>query len=268
MCMMPLSIYRVFQLTTEAIHPLSSTRPDQADQVNPMVRRLIFCFGTLLAAGLAAPVYPTERQKIPPILKIVDNFVRSETAGFPGRVSFSLGTVDPHLRLPACRASLEPFIPAGARLWGQAMVGVRCNEQAGWTMYVPVSVKVVANVVHAVKPLAHGQQVGAADIALQEADLAQLPGGILTDMNQALGKTLVSNVAAGQPLRQDILRAPLVIQQGQTVRLQMQGRGFSASAEGKALAAAADGQVVQVRITSGRTISGIARPDGIVEVRP
>jgi len=232
-----------------------------------MVRRLIFCFGTLLVATLAAPVCAAERQKIPPILKIVENFVRSETVGLPGRVSFSLGTVDPHLSLPACRA-LEPFIPAGARLWGQTMVGVRCNEQAGWTMYVPVSIKVMANVVHAVKPLAHGQQVEATDIGLQEADLAQLPGGILTDMEKAVGKTLVSSVAAGQPLRQDILRAPFVIQQGQTVRLQTQGRGFSASAEGKALAAAVDGQVVQVRITSGRTISGIARPDGVVEVRP
>lgn len=232
-----------------------------------MVRRLIFCFGTLLIAGLVAPVYAAEQQKIPPILKIVENFVRSETATFPGRVSFNLGTVDPHLRLPACRA-LEPFVPAGTRLWGQAMVGVRCNEQAGWTMYVPVSIKVVANVVHTVKPLAHGQEVGATDIALQEADLAQLPGGILTDMDQALGKILVSNIAAGQPLRQDILRAPLVIQQGQTVQLRTQGRGFSASAEGKALAAATDGQVVQVRITSGRTVSGIARPGGIVEVRP
>lgn len=236
--------------------------------MNPMVRRLIFCFSALLVAGLATPVSAVERQKIPPILKIVENFVRSETAGLPGRVSFNLGAVDPHLSLPVCRASLEPFVPAGARLWGQAMVGVRCNEQTGWTMYVPVSIKVMANVVHAGRPLAHGQRVEAADITLQEADLAQLPGSILTDMNQALGKTLVSNIAAGQPLRQDILRAPLVIQQGQTVQLQTQGRGFSARAEGKALAAAADGQVVQVRITSGRTISGIARPGGIVEVRP
>lgn len=235
--------------------------------MSPTVYKLIFCFGSLLIAGLAAPVFAAERQKMPPILKIVENFVRNETAGLPGRVSFSLGTIDPHLILPACRA-LEPFIPAGTRLWGQAMVGVRCNEQAGWTMYVPVSIRVMANVAHAGRPLAHGQQVEATDIMLQEADLAQLPGGILTDMNQALGKTLVSNIAAGQPLRQDILRAPLVIQQGQTVQLQTQGRGFSARAEGKALAAAADGQVVQVRITSGRTISGIARPGGIVEVRP
>lgn len=232
-----------------------------------MLRKLIFCFGTLLVAALAAPVYAVERQKIPPILKIVENFVRSETAGFPGQVSFSLGIVDPHLNLQPCRA-LEPFLPSGTRLWGQASVGVRCNEQAGWTLYVPVTVKVMADVVHTVKPLAQGQPVGAADITLQKTDLAQLPGGALINIEQSLGKTLVNNIAAGQPLRQDILRAPLVIQQGQTVQLRVQGQGFNVHSEGKALAAAADGQVVQVRIPSGRIISGVARPDAIVEIRP
>ena len=232
------------------------------------LRRLILSCGVLIIAGVAGPAYSLERQKIPPILTVVENFVRSETANLPGRVSFHLGTVDPHLKLPACHATLEPFLPTGARLWGQAMVGVRCNEQNGWSMYVPATIKVVASVVYATRPLSHGQQVAVTDIALQEADLTQLSGGSLTAIDQAVGNTVVSNIAAGQPLRQDQLRSPIIIQQGQTVMLQTQGRGFSASAEGKALSAASDGQTVQVRITSGRTISGIARPGGVVEVRP
>ena len=232
------------------------------------LRRLILSCGALIITSSAGPAYSLERQKIPPILKVVENFVRSETANLPGRVSFHLGAVDPHLKLPACHATLEPFLPTGARLWGQSMVGVRCNEQNGWSMYVPATIKVVANVVHAVRPLSHGQQVVATDITLQESDLTQLSGGALTEIDQAVGKTVVSNIGSGQPLRQDQLRAPIIIQQGQTVMLQTQGRGFSASAEGKALTAASDGQTVQVRITSGRTISGIARPGGVVEVRP
>lgn len=200
-------------------------------------------------------------------MKAVENYVRSETAGFPGQVSVSFGAVDSRLNLPACQA-LEPFVPAGGRLWGQGSVGVRCNGQTPWTIYVAVSVKVMANVVHAVRPLAQGQAVGAADIALQKADLAQLPAGILTEPAQAVGKILVSSIAPGQPLRQDTLRSPPVILQGQTVKLLAQGRGFSVSSEGKALAAATEGQVVQVRIQSGQTISGIARSGALVEVRP
>ena len=63
-----------------------------------------------------------------------------------------------------------------------------------------------------------------------------------------------------------ILRAPPVVQQGQSVRIVSKGKGFQVAAEGRALANAADGQVVQVRTASGQTISGIARPDGTVEV--
>ena len=232
-----------------------------------MTRKLFFCFGMSLLASISATVFAAERQEITPLLKVAENYVRSETAGFPGQVSVILGAVDPRLSLPACQA-LEPFVPAGGRLWGQSAVGVRCNGQMPWTIYIPVRVKVMANVVHAARPLAQGQPVGAADIALQQADLAQLPAGILTEPAQAVGKTLVSSMASGQPLRQDMLRSVPVILQGQTVRLLAQGRGFSVSAEGKALAAASDGQVVQARTQNGQIISGIARLGAIVEVRP
>jgi flagella basal body P-ring formation protein FlgA len=232
-----------------------------------MTRTLISCFGTLLLAGSSALAFCAERQEVPAIMKTVENFVHSETAGFPGQVDVSFGAIDPRLNLPACQA-LEPFVPAGGRLWGQGSVGVRCNGQTPWTIYVAVSVKVMANVVHVVRPLAQGQAVGASDIALQKADLAQLPAGILTDPAQAVGKILVGSIAPGQPLRQDALRSPPVVMQGQTVKLLARGRGFSVSSEGKALAAAAEGQVVQVRIQSGQTISGIARSGSLVEVRP
>ena len=232
-----------------------------------MTRKLIFCSGMFLVSAFTASAFAAERQEIPPILKAVENYLRSETAGFPGQVSFSLGTIDPHLNLPACRR-LEPFVPAGGRLWGQASVGVRCNSQASWILYVPVSIKVMANVVHAARPLAQGQTVGPADLTLQKMDLSLLPGGILTEPTQAIGKTLVSSIASGQPLRQDLLRSPPVILQGQTVKLQALGRGFNVSSEGTALAAAAEGQVVQVRINSGKIINGIAHADGIAEVRP
>lgn len=232
-----------------------------------MTRRLILCFTLPFFAGFSASAFSGERQDIRPILRVVENFVSSETAGFPGQVSVSLGAVDPRLSLPACQA-LEPFVPAGGRLWGQASVGVRCNGQTPWTLYVPVRVKVIANVVHAARPLAQGQPVGPADIALQKADLAQLPAGILTEPAQAVGKTLAGSIGSGQPLRMDMLRSPTVVLQGQTVKLLARGRGFSVSSEGKALAAAAEGQVVQVRTHSGQIISGIARPDAMVEVRP
>lgn len=233
-----------------------------------MVKKLSLCLSLLLLLNhVPAVVSGAESQSVQPIREAVEHFLRRETAGLPGTVSFSVGTVEPRLNVPAC-TPLGPFLPAGARLWGHAIVGVRCTGPTPWILYVPVEIRVVADVVHSARPLAQHQPLAEADLVLQKADLTQLPAGVLTDLRLAIGKTVANNVAGGQPLRHDMLRAPIVIQQGQSVRLVVQGRGFSVSSEGRALTPASDGQTVQVRVPSGQVVSGIARGDGVVEVRP
>lgn len=234
-----------------------------------MTNELFFHSALLLALlqNVPAAASGAEPQSAPAIKSAVESFLRRETVGLPGTVSFAVGAVEPRLNLPAC-AALEPFVPAGTRLWGNATVGVRCNGAQPWIIYVPVEVRVAADVVHSARPLAQNQPIGAADLVMQKANLTQFPAGVLTDMRHAVGKTLSSSIAGGQPLRQDMLRAPTVIQQGQPVKLRVQGRGFRVSAEGRALTAAADGQAVQVRVQSGQVVSGVARNGGVVEMRP
>jgi flagella basal body P-ring formation protein FlgA len=199
------------------------------------------------------------------IRKVVDSFVKLNTTELPGQVSHTVGTIDPRLQLPACDMP-EVFLPAGSRLWGNTTVGVRCQSAAPWTIYVPVSVKIMAQVVVATRPLAAGQTVAQTDVTTQHADLSQLPAGVIQDSNQVVGKTIISGAPSGQALRQDMLRAPQVIQQGQNVKLVAKGSGFQVSSEGKALANATLGQAVSVRTQSGQVINGIARQNGVVEV--
>lgn len=221
----------------------------------------------LLMAGFAVTASNIVRQEALPIRQAVENYLRRETAGLPGTVNFSVGAVDPQLNLPAC-PTLEAFVPPGGRLWGNTSVGVRCNGLSPWTIYVPAEIRVTADVVHSARPLAQNQPIGESDITMQKADLTRLPAGILTDVNRVLGKTLTSSIGAGQPLRADMLRSPAVIQQNQSVKLMVQGRGFNVSAEGRALTAAVEGEPVQVRVQSGHVVSGVARSGAIVEMRP
>jgi flagella basal body P-ring formation protein FlgA len=195
----------------------------------------------------------------------LDDYLRAQTAGLPGTVTFQIGQLDRHARLAACDA-FEPFLPSGSRLWGKTTVGVRCLGPGRWTVYVPVQVRIAGHYLVAARQLAPGQVVGAADLLPQGGDLGALPANTLTDPAQAIGKTTRQAVAAGQPLRSELLSAALVVQQGQSVKLHSSGAGFSVSNEGKALNNAAEGQVVQVRTASGQVVSGIARPGAIVEV--
>ncbi len=195
----------------------------------------------------------------------LDHYLRTQTRGLPGEVTYVIGQLDPRTQLTPCSA-YEPFLPAGSRLWGKATVGVRCLGPSTWTIYIPVQVNVSGNYLITAKAVAAGQQLGASDVVVRKGDLGTLPANILTDPAQAIGKTVKSGAAAGQPLRSDALIAPWAVQQGQNVKLVTKGAGFSASSEGKSLNNAAEGQVVQVRTGSGQSVSGIARAGGVVEI--
>jgi flagella basal body P-ring formation protein FlgA len=227
------------------------------------IRHSLLAFLLLGASLCQASIEPAQLTQIQ---RSVEQLVQRQTAGLPGKVSFTLGAIDARLNLPACPA-LEAFMPAGARLWGRTNIGVRCSASNPWTIYVPVSVRVLSDVVVAARALTQGHTIVEGDLMLQEADLGQLPGAVVTDPARALGRIVTISVAPGQPLRQDYLRSPLAIQQGQSVTLRVQGTGFRVSAAGKAVSNAAEGQVAQVRTPSGRTINGIARLGAIVDIQ-
>lgn len=199
-----------------------------------------------------------------PIADVAERLVRQQTQGLPGKVQLSIGKIDVS-RLPACSAH-EAFLPPGTRLSGRTHVGVRCQGPNIWSVLVPVQISITGNYVTTARPLAAGQTITANDLIVSTGDLATLPAGVLSDLQSAVGKTLRNSLGTGQPLRSDQLLAPLVIRQGQSVRVVSQGGGFSVAAEGRALNNAAEGQVAQVRMTSGQTVSGIARSDGSVEI--
>jgi len=93
-----------------------------------------------------------------------------------------------------------------------------------------------------------------------------MPAGVFTDMERAIGRSVSISIRAGTVLRQEMLKIPPVIQQGQTVILTSAGKGFSVSTEGKAMAKANEGQIVQVKVANGQIITGIARSGGQIEV--
>lgn len=228
-------------------------------------------FLTLLTAGVVVLAAVAQTRAAQPaqtpaaISSAVNEYLRAQTGGLPGQVEHSVGAIDPRLALPACPA-LEVFTPPGGRLWGKSNVGVRCTSPSAWTIYVPVTVRITGTYIVAARPLTHGQMLGINDYTAATGDLTQLPAGVAQDPAQVLGRTLAGTLAVGQPVRTDLLRAPTVIQQGQSVKLVAKGRGFEVTADGKALSQGVLGQVIQVRSPSGQTVTGIARNGGIVEI--
>ncbi len=213
----------------------------------------------------ALPARASAQQSHAEIHDAVEAFVRAQTLTVPGRIAINVDDIDRRIVRPTCSA-LEAFLPPGSKLLGNSMVGVRCPGKKGWTLFVPVHVKVSVDMLILNKPFQQGQILRAEDISTQNGELTQT--GILTDPAQAIGKVLKYGFGAGQVLRQDMLRPPYTVTQGQIVQLQVEGAGFSIRAEGRALNNASEGQSVQVKTASGQVVNGTAQSGGVVEIRP
>jgi len=205
------------------------------------------------------------RQDLDVLRKTAEQFLQTQSTGLPGDVKITVGAIDPRLKLPLCTMP-EAFFPPSGKAWGRTTVGVRCSAPTTWTIYVSAEIRVFGQYVAAAAPLAQGQTIGLNDIAKVNGDLASLPSGVITDVSQAVGRTAANTIALGAPLRQDALRNQRAIQQGQGVRVIVNGPGFTVTSDAKALNNANEGQLTQVRTPNGQLISGIAKLGGVVEL--
>lgn len=225
-----------------------------------LLTSILLLLHCLAASAADSPALQSHAQ----INSAVAAFVQQQTASLAAKVDYRIETLDPRLSLPHC-ARIEAFLPSGSQLIGKTSIGVRCAEKNGWQVFVPVQIKVTLNLLIAARQLPAGHQLQEQDIARQTTEVSRTEG--YTDVGQVIGKVLRYGIAAGQVLRSDMLRAPYSVTQGQVVQTLVKGRGFSIRGEGVAMSNAAEEQAVQVRVSSGRVISGIAR-NGIVEISP
>lgn len=208
-------------------------------------------------AGVAAPLTGPARASI-------EQFLAIQTQGLPGQVRLRIDAPSSG-QLPTC-AALTPFLPPGTALWGRVSVGVRCDAERPWTRFVPVHIGVEGSYYIASRAIDAGQPVGAGDVTRRQGDLTALPRSVVTSERDLQGVVAVNRIAAGAPLRQELLRGVVVIQQNQSVSLRAQGEGFVVSAEGRAMTRAAAGDTLQVKLANGRLVQGVAQADGSVEL--
>jgi flagellar basal body P-ring formation protein FlgA len=184
----------------------------------------------------------------------------------PLRLVVSVGTLDSRLTLAPC-AQVEPYLPAGTRLWGKGRLGLRCTDgKARWNVFLPIQVQAFgpAWVVRGDVPA--GKVLDAGDAVQAEVDWAQDSATVLADMEMWLGQTATRALGTGQTLRAGMVRAPQVFQAGAMVRVVARGAGFAVTSDGQALSAGILGAQARVRMEGGRILTGIVTDTRTVRV--
>jgi flagellar basal body P-ring formation protein FlgA len=222
-------------------------------------------------ARAAGPVVPANQaeQAAPAVVAELEQQVRQftlEAGAAPGlRLEVQVGSLDSRLRLAPC-ARVEPYLPAGTRLWGRTRIGLRCAQGGTpWNVYLPLTVKVFGRGLTAAAALPAGATLTATDLRAGEVDLADAAAPLLNP-EAAVGRTLARPLTAGQTLHQGDLRARQWFAAGDTVQVTAIGSGFRVSGEGQALGPGLEGQPARVRTESGRVVVGMPVAERRLEV--
>lgn len=172
------------------------------------------------------------------------------------RVEVQVGSLDSRLRLAPC-ARVEPYLPPGTVLWGPSRIGLRCVEgPVPWNVFLPIHVRVWGPGWVLRQPVAPSTTLELAHAEATEVEWSAQRQAVLVRPEDWVGQQPVRGLAAGQVLRVGSVRAPQVFTSGSTVKLRVQGHGFTLTATGEALGHGYLGETVRVRLPNKRIVLG------------
>lgn len=184
-----------------------------------------------------------------------------------GRSEIKLGQLDPRLKLKTCNRALQAFMPPGGRVTGNTTIGVRCDDETGWNIYIPARIDVFGRVLIARQPLSRGSILQDTDVELVERNLANLPYGYYTDSQPLSGMLAKRTIAAATVITPGMVQAPNLIKRGERVTVIAETGSLKIRTVGKALSDGKSGDLIRVESeASKRVVDGIVVSRGVVKV--
>lgn len=201
-------------------------------------------------------------QSLAAIHKVVYEFLQERAQG-PGVIDrVVIEHLDPRLRLTACGAPLQPFLPDGQPGVGRLTVGVRCSSPKPWRLYVPVQIHRHIEVLVAARPLPRGVVLTQDVIRQERRNVADLARAWYTEPKQLLGLETRQAIRAGEVFSPQLLISPRLIHRGQELILFATSGTMTVTMKGQALEDGAEGDIIRVRnlsserIVEGRVVGG------------
>lgn len=199
----------------------------------------------------------------PAVVEKITKMVRGHATLVDLRVEVRVGKT--RQKLGQCPQEPEIAMAGRGRPWGGFSVLVRCPEPF-WAVSVPVQTRVFGPQIVASKYLAQGTRLKAEDMLVVTTDITRSRHDQARSLADVTGRVLNQPLHQGGVLALNMLKEESVIKVGEVVRVQIQGRGFSAMGEGKAISAGAIGDSIRVRMSDGQQVTGQVIRAGLVEV--
>ena len=180
-------------------------------------------------------------------------------------MDFHVGVLDSRHRLPLCDKPLQGFLLDRTRITTHTTVGVRCDGQKSWQVYVPIQINVYKRVLVTVRPVPKGQTLTDADVRLERRNVAGRQ--YVTDTASVTHQQVRRDLAPGTQITPSMLRATHIVKKGQIVTIFNKNNGLHIRMAGVALQDGHLNQRIRIRNQhSNKELEGIVRSPQTVEI--
>ena len=202
-------------------------------------------------------------QSLPELQRLVAAEVRAGLgAKVNGDIKIQVGRIDPRLRLPACPKHQIEVFTSNARV-----MGVRCNAETAWTLYVPVNVRIEALAVVAKQNLARGTILKESMLTEAKVDINRVQTGYVQSKDQLLNQVLKQPVTQGQTIGLQQIQSADMVKRGDTVQIKAKSGGLVVVMSGEALGNGGLNEIIHVRnMSSKKVVDGKVVGNQTVEV--
>ncbi len=228
-----------------------------------------FFLSTLLCSSLANPVYAVTQKSTQSHDQIRDSakqFVLEELSA-EDDVEVIIKAIDRRLKLPACENNLVTFWPPGARRTGNVSVGISCEGEKPWKIYVQVSILVLKKVAILDRPAVKGEVLDKTMVRFEKRDVSRAGSNYITNVAQLFGYRFKRSSTAGKILQPKMLEVPLLVERGSQVTIIAETSALTVRMKGEAMTDGGLGKSIRVKnLSSNRVIQGEVIAKGIVKI--
>ncbi|WMC11334.1 flagellar basal body P-ring formation chaperone FlgA [Oceanimonas pelagia] len=199
------------------------------------------------------------------VRQYTEDYVRDFVAAGPrDQVEVEAASIDTRLQLTECPGLLTADIRGAGEVRRNTHVFVQCHEEPGWSLFVPVRVRILKPVVTAAVPIARNTLLQPGQLQISYQDEVLLRGDVFDDIQALLGTRSKRDLRPGRP----VLASQLcVVCKGDRVTIVAETGGLSIRTDGIAEEDGSFNESIRIRNSrSGRQIQGRISEAGVVRV--
>ncbi|RUR11961.1 flagellar basal body P-ring formation chaperone FlgA [Legionella sp. km772] len=187
----------------------------------------------------------------------IESYMLNQLVGqAQGKIKVNVGKLDSRLKLRACADErLEIFNPYDSALLNSSTMGIKCTEETNhWTLYVPVRVTLLKEVLLNKRALRKGETLTDKDLYRAEMDAQKLKQGYYTDLKDLNGLVCKKDLPPDTIITPYQIESAKMVLKGQEVSIVAIAGSLKITMDGIALSDGVLGDVIKVKNTTSHKI--------------